>query len=377
MLTGSMKRAMDLVRMCAAAAALVGGAGLGWSGVAQAQTDALPVSWSSPDVQRIGEMLCGTWKTDAAVPIAGAEGDGDGSGEPVHVLLSIGAVGIEGMPNAMYAEMARDDNPHRPYRQAIYQLFEYRGKIRLRTYEFHNANVEKNAFIGAWAIPEIFPPMNKNQFIATLDVEGTPSGSGFTGRTPAPYPTAVGGAVEMTSEMELTATRLVTADRGYDATGAIVWGQEAGGRYVFSKVTPDTTLTRHEDGLVVLEYRSGTGRETQAGDTAAFHYSGWFTRNATLFDSSHTRGVPFSYTVPGQMIAGWIRGNDKARPGTLRRIYVPYALGYGEVGQPPRMPAKSNLVFEVECINVAPAPQAPAGTRAPATPDAASDTAGG
>lgn len=337
---------------------------------APVQDAAIAPSWSSPALERIGTMLAGTWKTDSAVPVPG-------STETVNIVFSIAPVGIEGMPNALYAEAARADALWDPYRQAIFQLFEYKGKIRLRTYEFHNANVDKDAFIGAWAAPEAFPPLSADKFIATLDLEGTETGGTFTARTPAAYPTAVGGAVEMTSEIELSANRLVTADRGFDAQGNIAWGQDATGRYVYSKVTPEATVTRHDDGLVVIEYRAGAGRASQAGDTAAFHYSGWFTRNAELFNSSKTQGMPYSYTLPGTMIAGWARGIDSMRPGSLRRIYIPFMLGYGEGGQPPRMPGRSNLMFEIECMNVAEAPAAPTPPVRPAPQNQTQDTPSG
>lgn len=355
------KTAMNFMRAAAVAAALTLGGGLGGAALAARQTEEASASWSSPAIERVGQMLCGTWRTNAAVPVAGST-----TGETVNLVLSIGPIQIEGIPDAMYCEAARADALWAPYRQAIFQLYEYRGKIRLRTFEFHNANVEKAAFIGAWAVPEAFPTLTKDHFIATLDIEGAESGGVFSGRTPAPYPTAVGGAVEMTSEIEISATRLVTADRGYDAQGAIVWGQEAGGRYEYSRVDPEVTVRRDGDGLVVMEYRSGTGRVGEPGDTIAVHYSGWFSRNAALFDSSRNRGVPMSYILPGQMIAGWLRGTEGLRPGALRRIYIPYTLGYGEAGQPPRMPARANLVFEVECVNLAAVP-APArgGVEAP------------
>lgn len=365
MLSGVIRGLKSGAWMWAAGCALI--AGSGGAALAQpsprpssppvpaAPDSSVPPSWSSPALERLGTMLSGTWKTDVGVAVPGST-----TGETVNVVLSIGPVGIEGMPNALYAEAARADALWAPYRQAIFQLYDYHGKVRLRTYEFHNANVLKEAIIGAWAIPEAFPPLTKDQFIATLDIEGTASDTGFTGRTPAPYPTAVGGAVEMTSEIELSANRLVTVDRGYDAQGNIAWGQDATGRYVYSKVASPATVTRSDDGLVVIEYRAGAGREGQAGDTGAFHYTGWFTRNASLWNSSKTQGVPFSYTLPGTMVPGWLRGTEKMRPGTLRRFYIPYPLAYGEAGQPPRMPGRSNLIFEVECMHIAEAPAAPA-----------------
>jgi FKBP-type peptidyl-prolyl cis-trans isomerase len=158
-----------------------------------------------------------------------------------------------------------------------------------------------------------------------------------------------------------------------------VWGQEEGGAYTYSRVDPATELdiTRSDDGLVVIEYRDGVGREVQDGDTFSVHYHGWFARNATTFDTSRTRMAPYAYQYPGTMVEGWHRGVEGMKPGTLRRFYIPYMLGYKEQGQPPRMPGRSNLIFEVECVSVTAqaAPPAPAGARPPQQP--AQDTPSG
>ncbi|MEZ6233646.1 MAG: CpcT/CpeT family chromophore lyase [Phycisphaerales bacterium] len=362
-------RAIRSLRTASVALALVVGAAspaLAQEGD-QASTGAraagVVATWSNDRLERVGMMLSGNWRSDAPV----------GSGaDAANLMISVAPIGIEGIPDALYVEVARADEMWAPYRQNIWQLFDYKGNVRLRTYEFHNAAIDnalidKDAFIGAWAMPNAFPPLAADNFIATLDIEGTVTANGFSGRTPAPYPTAAGGAVEMTSEINLTPTRLVTADRGFDAQGNVVWGQESGGQITYTKVEPTATVTRHDDGLIVVEYRSGTGRQAQTGDTFSCHYVGWFARTAQIFNSSRQMGRPFSYQFPGTVIEGWRRGTEGMRAGSLRRMYIPYPLAYKEMGQPPQMPPRSNLVFEVEALSVSEntAPAAPRGVDAP------------
>lgn len=89
------------------------------------------------------------------------------------------------------------------------------------------------------------------------------------------------------------------------------------------------------------------------------HYTGWLT-NGTKFDSSRDTmpngkpRTPISFPQGSRrVIAGWDLGFEGMRVGGRRRLFIPYQLGYGEVGRPPTIPAKAELIFDVELMAVA------------------------
>ena len=41
------------------------------------------------------------------------------------------------------------------------------------------------------------------------------------------------------------------------------------------------------------------------------------------------------------------------KEGGTRRLFVPWEQGYGAQGRPPMIPAKTNLIFEIDFVQVA------------------------
>jgi len=88
------------------------------------------------------------------------------------------------------------------------------------------------------------------------------------------------------------------------------------------------------------------------GDNVEVHYTGYF-EDGKIFDSSVRRGEPIQFTLgKGQVIKGWDEGIAMLSVGEKARLIIPYQLAYGENGRPPAIPAKANLIFDVELINV-------------------------
>lgn len=108
------------------------------------------------------------------------------------------------------------------------------------------------------------------------------------------------------------------------------------------------------------------------------HYTGWLT-DGTKFDSSydHPGAEPFTFAAGAhRVIPGWDTGFQGMHIGGKRRLFIPYQLAYGEAGRPPKIPAKSDLIFDIELLSVSdtpPAAKAPAAAK-PATVPPPADT---
>lgn len=314
-------------------------------------------SWTSPEIAQIGTQLAGTWRTEDAIDsMPGA----DGQSNPVFVAMSIAAVPVEGMTNSMYVETARTDTPWEPYRRAIFQIYPYKNGHRLRTYELAVGDIADGIFDGMYAAPEWFPQLSIDDVVATMDVDITPTADGFTGASPYPFPTAVGGAVEMTSSVSLAGDTLTVADRGFDANGNVVWGAGEDA-FLFVKSQGVVSSDRREDGMVVLDYGGASGPIVQTGDRMHVHYEG-FMLDKTRFDASYTRGTPFIFAYPPGTgaITGWGIGMEGFAEGGRRKIIIPSYLGYGASGNPRAgIPGDSPLIFNLYFAHVDRAEAAP------------------
>lgn len=108
--------------------------------------------------------------------------------------------------------------------------------------------------------------------------------------------------------------------------------------------------------LRAIEISPGTGVAAEPGHEYTVHYTGWL-RDGTKFDSSVDRQEPFKF-VQGRrlVIAGWEAGFEGMRVGSKRRLFVPYAMAYGEKGRG-KIPAKAELIFDVELLGVRNVPE--------------------
>ncbi|WP_338289234.1 FKBP-type peptidyl-prolyl cis-trans isomerase [Escherichia coli] len=76
------------------------------------------------------------------------------------------------------------------------------------------------------------------------------------------------------------------------------------------------------------------------------------------FDNSYTRGEPLSFRLDG-VIPGWTEGLKNIKKGGKIKLVIPPELAYGKAGVP-GIPPNSTLVFDVELLDVKPAPKADA-----------------
>lgn len=109
-------------------------------------------------------------------------------------------------------------------------------------------------------------------------------------------------------------------------------------------------FTETASGLKYRILRKGDGRKPAATDSVKCHYRGTLD-DGSEFDSSYSRGEPASFPLNG-VIAGWTEGLQLIGEGGKIDLEIPYQLGYGERGSPPKIPPKATLHFTVELIAV-------------------------
>jgi len=103
--------------------------------------------------------------------------------------------------------------------------------------------------------------------------------------------------------------------------------------------------------LRYIEVKVGEGAAAKPGQEYTVHYTGWL-RDGTKFDSSVDAGKPLKF-VQGrrQVISGWETGFEGMKVGGKRRLFLPYALAYGENGRG-KIPPKAELIFDIELLDV-------------------------
>lgn len=96
----------------------------------------------------------------------------------------------------------------------------------------------------------------------------------------------------------------------------------------------------------------GDGKEVVKGALITTQYNG-FLEDGSKFDSSHDRGRPFQCVIgTGRVIKGWDIGLMGMKVGGKRKLFVPAHLGYGERQVGAHIKPHSNLVFEIELLEV-------------------------
>lgn len=103
-------------------------------------------------------------------------------------------------------------------------------------------------------------------------------------------------------------------------------------------------------GLKYIVIKEGAGLKPVATSNVKVHYVGTLL-NGTEFDSSVKRGEPIDFGL-NQVIPGWTEGLQLMTEGSKYKFYIPYNLAYGERAMGNVIPAKSDLIFEVELLKI-------------------------
>lgn len=106
-------------------------------------------------------------------------------------------------------------------------------------------------------------------------------------------------------------------------------------------------------GLVYIIEKEGEGMAIEPGSPVSLHYMGTFRRDGKKFDSSYDRNQPmdFQYQV-NRMIPGFEEGIGMLKKGGKAKLIIPYYQAYGPNGRPGAIPPYSDLVFDIEIMDV-------------------------
>ena len=121
-------------------------------------------------------------------------------------------------------------------------------------------------------------------------------------------------------------------------------------KYQGTKLINFTPQAKTND-LQSIDLEAGTGAEVQPNDTITAHYTGALAKNGIIFESSHDYGNPATFGL-NQVIQGWQKGVPGMKVGGMRRLIIPSELAYGSVRASKNIPPNSDLVFDIELIDV-------------------------
>ncbi len=104
--------------------------------------------------------------------------------------------------------------------------------------------------------------------------------------------------------------------------------------------------------LIIEDLVVGEGKVAVKGALITAHYRGCL-EDGTQFESSHDKGRAFETVIgTGRVIKGWDQGILGMKVGGKRKLFVPAHLAYGERQVGPIIKPNSNLVFEIELLQV-------------------------
>lgn len=104
--------------------------------------------------------------------------------------------------------------------------------------------------------------------------------------------------------------------------------------------------------LEIIDIETGDGKAVVKGALITTQYRG-FLEDGTQFDSSYDRGKPFQCVIgSGRVIKGWDQGLIGMKVGGKRKLRVPAHLAYGERQIGALIKPNSNLVFDIELLEV-------------------------
>ena len=125
-----------------------------------------------------------------------------------------------------------------------------------------------------------------------------------------------------------------------------------------------------ESGLQIKFLEETDGEKPNTGDTVLVNYEGYLP-NGELFDTNKEdvaraadilnprrqemggyAPYPMQYSPDAPMIPGFKEGVQQLKVGEKAVIFIPAHLAYGERGMPPVIPPNSDLIFNIELVDI-------------------------
>lgn len=159
-----------------------------------------------------------------------------------------------------------------------------------------------------------------------------------------------------TSEFEKTSKKLKVIEDEKNAQFAKIAAmtEDEYKKFMFEEILKKyPTAQQSTSGLVYLIENPGTGDKIVAGNNVSLHYRGTFRADGKQFDASYDRGAPMDFTYKtNPMIPGFEEGIGMLAKGGKAKLVIPYYQAYGKQGRPGAIPPYSDLVFDIEVVNV-------------------------
>lgn len=105
------------------------------------------------------------------------------------------------------------------------------------------------------------------------------------------------------------------------------------------------------DEIIINDIKEGDGPVCEEWATIKAHYTGALCKDGTIFQSSHDFGKPITFSL-NEVIEGWQEGVPGMKEGGIRRITIPAAKAYGANSPSPNIPKHSDLVFDIELVEI-------------------------
>ena len=118
----------------------------------------------------------------------------------------------------------------------------------------------------------------------------------------------------------------------------------------------DEGIVVTDSGLKYQDLKIGAGAKAKVGNIVVIHIIGWLDDNGQKgmkFIDSNDRGKPISFKLGTEKVMqGWNLGVAGMKVGGKRILMIPSELGYGPKKAAEIVPPNSDLMFEVELLEV-------------------------